>query len=428
MLSLSEDLRPLVTSAAALLSAVALLFFAWRKRDDLWLPGGKRAVTVWRTASLVTAVLVAILLIRFDHCSYIRTLLRLAGTTIIACIAALLLHWLLVRQVDPLESTWRNRFRDAGTIILYLGWNVFGTLALTAAVMALVNDGEARSRHRELQLLVDGWLVNEEDPRRTKPGLPTHFSVRHVGCNNNVTWSIEPPDLGTIENGTYSAPPRVARVRRVKVTAEAEDRDWEQATADVIIEPEIAEIVRTTAQGQDTLGNTGVFDVMVITQEHSWMCRSTSVLDGGLSGPSLIDSLARMRAFDPYSYLIAVGTASHEGRRQVEDARADQRAATLGNWLQRAVVSRTPQPQIRRINLGQYVPDVREASSSCEESRSERPLVIIGVITRDAHLDLASGLRNVFETRRGEAFFANILDRYPRPWTVDTVRSTRGGF
>lgn len=213
----------------------------------------------------------------------------------------------------------------------------------------------------------------------------------------------------------------MSRVRRVKVTAAAEDRDWERATADVIIEPEIDDIVRTTAPGRDTLGNTGVFDVMVITQEHSWMCRSTSVIDGDRSGPFLIDSLAGVRAFDAYNYLIAVGTASHEGQRQVEDARADQRAATLGTWLQRAVVNRTPKPQVRRINIGQYVPDVREALNSCEESRSERPLVIIGVITRDTDLDLASGLRNVFETRRGEAFFANILHHYPRPWTVDMV-------
>lgn len=416
-----EGLRPLVTTAAALISAAVVLLFAWRKRDDLSLPGGGRGAAVWRTVPLVTAVLAASILIRFDHCSYIRTLLSYAGKAVIVCVIALLLHWLLVKYVHTPRSTLTSVLTDASTILLYFAWNVCGTLALTSIAVAFLNDQSARLQHRELQLLVNGSLVSAEVPLYTKPGLPTHFSFRHAGCNNTVRWSALPSDLGSIEYGTYIAPDTVSRVRRVEIVAEAADRDWERATANLIIDSEVPGITRTTTPSEDSGGHMGVFDVMVITDERSWVCRSTAVIDGNVPGPSLIDSLVRVRAFDPYRYLIAVGTASHEGQRQVEDARADQRAITLGTWLERGVSSNTPRAEVRRINLGQYTSNTSETYRSCDESRSERPLVIIGVVTNDESLDLASGLRNVFEIRRREAFFANILDHYPRAWTVEEI-------
>jgi len=424
MLVSFENFRPLITTAAALLSATTMLSLAWRKRADLWVPGEGRASAIWRTVSLGTGVLVAALIIRYEHCSQIRELLVLSGLAIAGCFAALLSHWLFVKHVSVRRGT-RAALFDVAIIVLYAAWNVGGTVALTAATIAVMIEVEARNLHQQLTLFVDDRKVDEAHPLHTRPKLPTHFAPHHAGCNNTVKWSIEPSDLGSIENGTYNAPPEVETVRRVKVVAKALDRDWEEAVADIIIDLEIPGVERTTTKGRDDRGNTGVFDVMVITQEHSWICRSEVAIDGDTPGPALMEQLARSHAYDPYKFLIAIGTASHEGPKPKEDARADSRANTLGKWLIGSLKITGVQRMVKRINLGQYEPDSVDPKLPCRLTRSERPLVVIGVITKDDQLDIGVSLRNAFESKRSEAFFKNILRRYRRKWTVEPIDLTR---
>ena len=136
-----ESFRPLITTAAAIVSAGVMLTFAWRKRTDLWLPGEHRAAAIWRTVSLATAVVLAALIIRYEHCSQIRELLVIAGVTLALCFIAVLGHWLLVKYLSEQRRKTRSALFDVGIIILYAAWNIGGTISLTAVAIAVMIEG-----------------------------------------------------------------------------------------------------------------------------------------------------------------------------------------------------------------------------------------------------------------------------------------------
>jgi hypothetical protein len=88
------------------------------------------------------------------------------------------------------------------------------------------------------------------------------------------------------------------------------------------------------------------------------------ILASKRGGREVVTDFAKSGAFHGYEDLLALGTASHEGKRGQEDARADRRAEGLANWIKAAL-----SPEELR-NIGVYsvksrtIPYVTETSAA----------------------------------------------------------------
>jgi hypothetical protein len=196
----------------------------------------------------------------------------------------------------------------------------------------------------------------------------------------------------------------------------------EKATAEVFVEPEIAGVKRETKTVKDERGNV-IFDVMVITDEYSWDCASESALTSREDGKSVIERFADQGMLAGYQDVLALGTASHEGDLAHEDARADRRADKLGEWIAASAKdSAYVRLGVYSVNLGQ-IRGAGDPSTHCsDKTASERPLVIIGVIRRDAGTNIELGLERVFSENRSEKFFGTIFKYYPPPWKLKRIK------
>ena len=245
----------------------------------------------------------------------------------------------------------------------------------------------------------------------------------------SVVWRLEPPTgAGELKNGTYYPPMSVGeqglRVR-VSVYSKLHLSRGEKATVEIFVEPEIPGVKRNTKTTKSSNGEV-IFDVMVITDEYSWACKSEAALANQVDGRSVIERFGRQGLFSGYQDVLALGTASHEGAQDEEDARADRRATKLGEWivgaLKDSVDLKSLKPAVYGINLGQIRARSTGSTESCSElTANERPLVIIGVIRRDASIDIERGLERVFRENTGEHLFEVVLKYYPPPWKLKRI-------
>ena len=403
------------------MAAGLVIFLAWRKRSVLLLPRDQGLSAVLATATLIVAVLLGFVYVRYDHCSQIDELLRLVITSALGCFAALLAHLLLAKWLPRTEKKSRWHFlRDVGGIVLFLAWSITGSFALTCAAQALVIQVDMKVKHRQVALIHDGYPVDKDKPIITKVGLPVHLIARRVECDDRITWSWSPSDFGTVENGTFLTLTPVTHARHIVVTVHslAHPRYDEHDDVDIVVNPEDPNVERKTTQGQDPEGRQGTFDVLIVTKDRSWEFASDERIDGNLPGDELMKRLAESEVFHPYQDLVAVGTASREGEKPKEDARADLRSARLSTWIVSALRSSTTNRKVWRINLGRYMPDRDTESLQPSDTARERRLVVIGVIRKDAKLDVERALRNAFDMHSKEEFFREIVRHYPKDWSL----------
>lgn len=135
-----------------------------------------------------------------------------------------------------------------------------------------------------------------------------------------------------------------------------------------------------TVDGWDAKGRWAKFDFIILKSEFTWAKGSAEQIER--HGQPIPAQEAAARVIDPNlaqllrneKALIAVGLASHEGERQTEEDRAEQRAQTIVSWLDGAADPATP---VWRLNLGQY--DKTCKAQEDADTSFERPVIVIGV-------------------------------------------------
>lgn len=159
-----------------------------------------------------------------------------------------------------------------------------------------------------------------------------------------------------------------------------------------------------SAIGEDSRHRSLPFTIYVLSQELSWKLESTSDLEGGarILSPELIDTINR--AADVF----CVGTASHEGGRRAEEARAARRADQLTGWVA-SVIRDAPRTHLYTLNAGQYKGETT-GDSSCQ-----RKAILIATSTHDPRVNLAEALASGLERQQRQyPFVYALLHSYSR--------------
>lgn len=148
--------------------------------------------------------------------------------------------------------------------------------------------------------------------------------------------------------------------------------------------------------GRDKNGLRARFDFVVFRRDIAWKRSSTVWLERGtrvLHQDDVLNEVltravrGRLRNVTD---VIAIGTASEEGRRVREKERAGARANTAANWIRRVTTTGT---QIWELNLGQF----RSRCSTAVETEStswQRPFMMVSVSSKDPGVDLSEALSN----------------------------------
>lgn len=153
------------------------------------------------------------------------------------------------------------------------------------------------------------------------------------------------------------------------------------------IAPVVEERARTTANstmieiaGYDKAGRRGLFEVVVLNKDFMWVHASADELErqgkkipAASAGAIVLDRDARVSLAEARE-IIAVGTASQEGKAEAEVERARKRARRT------AEIASGPAPEwvpVYTLTLGQY----REPCAACETTGTswQRPFIFISV-------------------------------------------------
>ncbi|MBV1696178.1 MAG: hypothetical protein KGP27_17090, partial [Hyphomicrobiales bacterium] len=152
--------------------------------------------------------------------------------------------------------------------------------------------------------------------------------------------------------------------------------------------------------GADAAGRKASFELLLLSRAITWVRGSTSEIarDGEeLSEEQVVvevigtDVKGRLVTSQE---IIAAGAASAEGDVDTETERAGERAVTTAKWVRQAA----PDKPVSTLNLGQY--QARCASDGgAADTGWQRPLLIIGVITKDDGVRLDEALRDAMSGR-----------------------------
>jgi hypothetical protein len=161
---------------------------------------------------------------------------------------------------------------------------------------------------------------------------------------------------------------------------------------------------RIATEGLDQHQRRLPFTVYVLSQELSWKLESVTDLEGEQA--LLIPELAE--AIDGAQDVFCIGTASFEGRTAREEARAAQRARTLGDWVKCAIKD-PGKTRLFTVNAGQYRGPEELASSK------QRKAIIIVTQGHADDVDLGDALRSGLEKKQQEyPVVASLLRHYSR--------------
>jgi hypothetical protein len=146
--------------------------------------------------------------------------------------------------------------------------------------------------------------------------------------------------------------------------------------------------------GVDSQGRSAAFDFIVLTEEFTWVKGSTFQVES--RGQVVTDAAVVEKVISPdirrsllgSQELIAVGLASQEGDRAIEEQRAARRSRTVLGWM---VLVAPPEKPLWRLNLGQYNGELCKAQEDADTS-FQRPLILIGVRERQDGADLSEAL------------------------------------
>lgn len=148
-----------------------------------------------------------------------------------------------------------------------------------------------------------------------------------------------------------------------------------------------------TMEGRDKAGRRATFEVVILSDAFTWVRGSATDLsrDGKpIDGGAVLDQVFSREVRDRLQRsadLIAVGAASSEGAKDVEEARAETRSLTAAGWVRDLAPGKT----VWKLNLGQFKVDC----ASCDAARDtswQRPLIIIGVRAREGETKIDEAL------------------------------------
>jgi hypothetical protein len=155
----------------------------------------------------------------------------------------------------------------------------------------------------------------------------------------------------------------------------------------------------------------GDFNIFILSKEYRWKLGSqVEVVDPGQRVVDMAEKmsfLVRQRAMD-YGDLIAVGTASCEGKSGEEAARAGRRADQLIAWLREALVRSGDRRKrgFHTLNLGKF-------SECCDldsdQTDDQRRIILLAVTRQKAPKSLSQDLHDLL---RGQELFGLPRGRY----------------
>ncbi len=189
-------------------------------------------------------------------------------------------------------------------------------------------------------------------------------------------WLLEPKPV--VEAAPAPAPAPEPVVEKVAVVTERK--------GDTVVFP---------IEGVDAAGRKAAFNVLILTKDYNWVKGSTTEVVKGEETLAEADLIARIfipevrDVLTKASDVIAVGAASSEGQSETEVARADARAKAAAGWLAGVVAAETP---IWTLNLGQY--QTCPTASDAGDTSFQRPLILVGVHSKDAEANLSEALAN----------------------------------
>jgi hypothetical protein len=137
------------------------------------------------------------------------------------------------------------------------------------------------------------------------------------------------------------------------------------------------------------------FRIAIITQEYKWKIASVDSIEIGLIDEKLPNLLDNLKGFDNGIGIIAVGTASQEGKQGTEVIRADERADKIASILRTHVISKNR--NLYKLNLGQYS---QSNVKNIKETATERRVILISILDvneKMEHKDLEKSLNNALQ-------------------------------
>lgn len=418
---LTQQLPIQVAVAALATTAIAIFLSTW-SRSPLYLPLPRSPFTPWLRSIpvLATVVIVGVLTTWFMDCVYLPHVTTVAVAAFVMCVALILVQ---------IQDT--SRRSKTLLVLMCYGWSIFGTLCVAATATMLVAkaamDAAYKAHPLTLWRLTEGRKEQPSGPIYLTAKLPAHFRAELNECHEDLAPLTIKPVLGQLEDGTYTAPDNVDRERQVVLTAYSRHyRDKISAT--IILLPDSPQVTRKTYETADEDGRKATLDVIIISNTNSWVYESDTEIESNrlhTSSTSSADkaptpvcrailSLARSHAFEPYVDIVAVGTASREGRQAEEDDRAARRGENIARWVNFALQSTRQRKNVHLLNLGQYRKVIGEADQPTSDGTShERPVVMLGVV-RGGDIDLAAALDDVMRRNPSDPFFEFLSSHYPR--------------
>jgi len=311
------------------------------------------------------------------------------------------------------------------------GWSISGTLCVSATATMLVAktamDEAYKAHPLTLWRLTEGRKEQPIGPIYLTAKLPAHFRAEFNECHDDLAPLTIKPALGQLEGGTYTAPDSVDHEQQVALTAYSR-RYGDKISATIILLPDSPEVTRKTYDTVDKDGRKATLDLIIISNTDSWVYKSDTDIESNrllasrtssndkapTSVCSAILSLAKSHAFEPYVDIVAVGTASREGRQAEENDRAARPGKNIARWVNFALQSTKQRKNVHLLNLGQYQKVIGETEQlSNDDTAHERPVVMLGVV-RGGEIDLAAALDDVMRRNPRDPFFKFLSSHYPR--------------
>lgn len=306
------------------------------------------------------------------------------------------------------------------------GWSVLGVLAVCSAATLLIATQEMDRIYQqhplELWQIVEGRESVLPDTIFLTAGLPAYLRAKLQECTNTEPEVELVPAVGTYQNEIYSAPKRIDHEMFVKFIARSRVYG-DVKEVRLMLLPDAPSIQRTQYPIEDDQGRRGLVDVIVVSKDDSWVYNNEEFVErysktefaagGKHESPvcKAITALANSHAFDPYTDVIGVGTASREGPIGKENDRALRRSIAISRWVNYALRTRRLAKHVYIMNLGQYVvTDKDKQNVSTDETAPERPVIIFGVV-RKGELDTARAIQKKIE-HSSEPFFRMLHSHY----------------
>jgi hypothetical protein len=425
----SSLIATLEQSVATIVAGGLAVFANTWGNSPVFLPLPKNQSQWLRRAPILAAVVMMVFLwVWFTKCEYMEALGGVAIASLITCLILMVIHHRIASNPSPagLENSAPMK---TSLIVLCFAWSISGILAMCSAATLLAVKQQMDETYRKHPLtlwqMVDGKKKIPEDTIFLTSGLPAYLRPELQECGNTLAETSLSPELGKYEGEIYSPPTVISEQKSVKFTARSRVYgDIKQVT--IMLLPDGPDIRRTQYPIEDGRGRKAVLDVIVISRNDSWVYNNEELvqpnrLAAGDRQPAErvtpvcrpITALAGSHAFDAYSDVIGVGTASREGVRPEEDGRAGRRSKVISQWINEALQKTGRAKHIYVMNLGQYLlGEGDNPKLPSGETAAERPVIIFGVV-RKSEVDVVAAVQRAIASSSDD-FFEMLRAHYTK--------------